>query len=117
MTGPHPSHRTRTSVDASSYDTICEDCNRTDTLGGWGDLAEPCPSPRPAPPEPSPSEVRMRRRGWRPYAELSADDRAEVDSHELSLNQRTRDARHRVLWYVIDPFGRVQVHDPKRGEP
>lgn len=42
--GCHPSHKTRMS-DASSYDEICVNCGATDTIGGWGRLAEPCPSP------------------------------------------------------------------------
>ena len=47
-TRPHPSHTLRTSVDASSYDTICDVCWRTDsTPGGWGRLVEPCPGRRP----------------------------------------------------------------------
>lgn len=39
----HPSHKTRISVDASSYDEICVRCGHTDRLGSWGKLAEPCP--------------------------------------------------------------------------
>lgn len=39
----HPSHRTRFSFDASSYDEICMDCGFTDEIGGWGKLALPCP--------------------------------------------------------------------------
>ena len=43
--GLHPTHRTRISLDASTYDEICELCGATDiTLGGWGKLGEPCPS-------------------------------------------------------------------------
>lgn len=30
-------------MDASSYDEICEKCGATDYIGGWGDLAYPCP--------------------------------------------------------------------------
>lgn len=46
MSGPHPTHRTRISMDASSYDEICDKCGATDiTGGGWGKLAEPCPVP------------------------------------------------------------------------
>lgn len=44
--GLHPSHVTRISMDASSYDQICINCGATDqVLGGWGKLAEPCPKP------------------------------------------------------------------------
>lgn len=39
----HPSHVTRVSIDASSFDEICVFCGHTDRLGGWGKLAEPCP--------------------------------------------------------------------------
>lgn len=43
--GPHPSHRTRISLDASSYDEICTKCGATDQVpGGWGALAYPCPA-------------------------------------------------------------------------
>lgn len=42
--GLHPSHRTRFSFDASSWDEICEKCGATDTIGGWGRLADPCPN-------------------------------------------------------------------------
>ena len=39
----HPSHKTRFSFDASSYDEICELCGATDqVLGGWAELALPC---------------------------------------------------------------------------
>ena len=41
--GLHPSHKTRVSLDASSWDEICIYCGYTDsTGGGWGKLAEPC---------------------------------------------------------------------------
>lgn len=44
--GPHPSHVTRISMDASSYDEICVNCGAHDEVpGGWGKLAEPCPNP------------------------------------------------------------------------
>lgn len=44
-TGPHPSHRTRISLGASTYDEICDLCGATDILiGGWGRLARPCPA-------------------------------------------------------------------------
>lgn len=39
----HPSHVTRPS-DASSYDEICVNCGRTDSVGSWGKLMQPCPS-------------------------------------------------------------------------
>ncbi|MEX0652418.1 MAG: hypothetical protein WD153_03095 [Candidatus Paceibacterota bacterium] len=39
--GLHGSHVTRMS-DASSFDEICVNCGATDTIGGWGRLAEPC---------------------------------------------------------------------------
>lgn len=40
----HPSHKTRVSMDSSSYDEICKNCGATDeALGGWGRLADPCP--------------------------------------------------------------------------
>lgn len=43
----HPSHRTRISFDASTYDEICELCGATDVVpGGWGKLALPCSAPR-----------------------------------------------------------------------
>lgn len=46
MSGPHPSHLTRTSMDASSYDEICVNCGATDQVpGGWGALAWPCTTP------------------------------------------------------------------------
>ena len=42
----HPSHVTRVSIDASTYDQICVNCDNTDlAIGGWGKLAEPCPKP------------------------------------------------------------------------
>jgi hypothetical protein len=46
----HPTHKTRISIDASSYDEICVNCGATDRIGSWGDLAKPCPFPngRPA---------------------------------------------------------------------
>lgn len=40
----HPSHETRFSFDASTYDEICVKCGARDHLGGWGKLAEPCPA-------------------------------------------------------------------------
>ena len=44
ITGPHPSHVLRFSMDASSYDEICVNCGATDQVpGGWGQLAFPCP--------------------------------------------------------------------------
>ncbi len=46
MAGKHPSHVTRFSFDASTYDEICVNCGETDQVpGGWGKLAEPCPVP------------------------------------------------------------------------
>ena len=42
----HDSHDTRISIDASSYDEICINCGARDTLGGWGKLAEECPTPK-----------------------------------------------------------------------
>ncbi len=40
----HPSHKTRFSFDASTWDEICIYCGATDHVpGGWGDLALPCP--------------------------------------------------------------------------
>ena len=42
--GKHPSHKTRFSFGASTFDEICELCGATDHVpGGWGKLAEPCP--------------------------------------------------------------------------
>ena len=41
----HPSHVTRISMSASSYDEVCVNCGARDTLGSWGDLAYPCPNP------------------------------------------------------------------------
>lgn len=42
----HPSHVTRVSLDASSYDEICINCGATDIPGGgWGELGRPCPKP------------------------------------------------------------------------
>jgi len=38
----HPSHVTRIS-DASSYDEICVNCGRTDSMGSWGRLVYLCP--------------------------------------------------------------------------
>jgi len=44
-TGLHPSHETRVSMGASSYDEICIYCGRTDiVIGGLAKLAEPCPN-------------------------------------------------------------------------
>jgi hypothetical protein len=41
----HPSHRTRFSFDASTFDEICKLCGATDMVpGGWGNLAKPCPA-------------------------------------------------------------------------
>ncbi len=46
MHGLHPSHVTRISMDASSYDEICINCGATDEVpGGWGKLVLPCPKP------------------------------------------------------------------------
>ena len=40
----HPSHNTRFSFDASTYDEVCVNCGATDIAGGgWGRLAKPCP--------------------------------------------------------------------------
>ncbi len=42
----HPSHVTRFSWDASTFDEICVNCGNTDMVpGGWGLLALPCPKP------------------------------------------------------------------------
>lgn len=42
----HPSHVTRISMDASTYDEICVNCGATDIAGGgWGNLAKPCLRP------------------------------------------------------------------------
>lgn len=39
----HPSHVTRVTIDASSYDEICVNCGETDIVpGGWGNLRLPC---------------------------------------------------------------------------
>jgi len=44
VSGLHPSHKTRFSFGASSFDEICEKCGATDQVpGGWGRLAFPCP--------------------------------------------------------------------------
>jgi len=44
--GKHPSHVTRMSVDASSFDEVCINCGaRDEVTGGWGALAKPCPKP------------------------------------------------------------------------
>ncbi len=41
----HSSHTTRFSWGASSFDEICVNCGATDNaLGGWGELAKPCPN-------------------------------------------------------------------------
>lgn len=41
--GPHASHVTRISMDASTYDEICINCGATDEVpGGWGALADVC---------------------------------------------------------------------------
>lgn len=43
MSQKHPSHVTRFSFDASTYDEVCVRCGATDKVpGGWGDLANPC---------------------------------------------------------------------------
>lgn len=42
MNGPHPSHRTKISLDASSYDEICVLCGARDELMGWGSLVNEC---------------------------------------------------------------------------
>lgn len=45
MSGKHPTHRTRFSFDASTWDEMCVNCHSTDEVpGGWGRLALPCPS-------------------------------------------------------------------------
>lgn len=42
----HPSHVTRISMDASTYDEICINCGSTDEVpGGWGRLSQPCSKP------------------------------------------------------------------------
>ncbi len=44
--GKHPSHVTRVSLDASSFDEICINCGATDIVpGGWGELEKPCSKP------------------------------------------------------------------------
>lgn len=46
MADKHPSHKTRFSWDASTFDEICTICGATDEVpGGWGQLAEPCSGP------------------------------------------------------------------------
>ncbi len=41
-----PSHVTRFSWSASTYDEVCINCGETDHVpGGWGQLAFPCPCP------------------------------------------------------------------------
>lgn len=40
----HKTHRTRISLDASTYDEICDLCGKTDRYGSIGDLAYPCPA-------------------------------------------------------------------------
>lgn len=41
--GPHPSHLSVRSSDASTFDSICDDCGATDQVpGGWGKLTKPC---------------------------------------------------------------------------
>lgn len=40
----HPSHKTRISFDASSYDEICDLCGATDGLFTLGSLSDPCPN-------------------------------------------------------------------------
>ena len=46
MNTKHPSHVTRFSWDASTFDEICINCSATDKVpGGWGELASPCPNP------------------------------------------------------------------------
>lgn len=42
MTQCHPSHNTEYR-DSSHYEELCLNCGQTDTPGGWGRLAEPCP--------------------------------------------------------------------------
>jgi len=43
--GLHPTHRTRFSFDASTYDVVCELCGETDMVpGGWGQLKYECPA-------------------------------------------------------------------------
>lgn len=42
----HETHVTRFSFDASTWDEMCVNCHHTDEVpGGWGRLADPCPSP------------------------------------------------------------------------
>jgi hypothetical protein len=42
----HPSHVTRFSWGASTYDEVCVNCGATDQVpGGWGELANPCSKP------------------------------------------------------------------------
>lgn len=44
MSDKHPTHKTRFSFDASSWDEMCVNCHNTDHVpGGWGRLADPCP--------------------------------------------------------------------------
>ena len=40
----HPSHTTRVSMDASSWDEKCIKCGKTDRIGSWGELSKPCPN-------------------------------------------------------------------------
>lgn len=63
--GLHPSHVTRISMDASSYDEVCVNCGATDIAGaGWGRLGQPCRSP------------------GTPYADIAAYDAAQAEKRE-----------------------------------
>lgn len=39
----HPTHKTRFSWDASTYDIYCERCGACDRYGDMRDLERPCP--------------------------------------------------------------------------
>lgn len=71
--GPHPSHVTRISMDASTYDEICVNCGAHDEVpGGWGALAYPCPA--------TVSEVSMEDRIYRRILNAANLPQGDLDS-------------------------------------
>lgn len=73
----HPSHKNvRCSMDASTYDYVCDDCGATDKVpGGWGDLAKPCSAGQEAKDvEPGHWSVSVTESDGRTYLCLTRDD-------------------------------------------
>lgn len=86
----HASHRTRVSLDASSYDEICDICHQTDADGGKR-LSRPCPGPD------APIESELERT-WRLLKEKQ--DRGQCHQPDLVIISREELGR---IMQGIDP--------------